>query len=134
MLIDTVRQHCLSHPGAREDIKWGDALVFSVARKMFAVLSMEPPHALWFKCDPERFAELVERDGVVPAPYLARASWVSVEQLGEGPEWRELRQLLTESYDLVVARLPRKTREGLARRRRRPPGAATPVRRKRRPS
>ncbi len=116
MLIDTVRQHCLSHPGAREDIKWEDALVFSVARKMFAVLSMQPPHALWFKCAPDRFAELVERDGIVPAPYLARASWVSVEELGEGLEWRELRELLTASYDLVVARLPRKTREGLVRR------------------
>jgi hypothetical protein len=54
----------------------------------------------------------VERQDVIPAPYLARAKWVALESREAIPT-TELRELLREAYDLVVAKLPRKTQAGL---------------------
>ena len=83
MSVDWVRRVCLSLPHVTENVQWGYDLVFKVAGKMFAVTPLEPaPHALSFKCTPEEFATLVERPGIVPAPYMARASWVALETFG----------------------------------------------------
>jgi predicted DNA-binding protein (MmcQ/YjbR family) len=76
MTLDTVRTICRAMPGATEDLKWGADLAFSVGGKMFCVVNTEPPHQMSFKCTPDDFAELIERDGLIPAPYLARAMWV----------------------------------------------------------
>lgn len=81
---------------------------------MFAVVPLETaPIALSFKCSPENFAELIERPQVVPAPYLARAQWVALEDLSAIPR-PELKPLLKEAYDLVKAKLSAKTRSALA--------------------
>jgi predicted DNA-binding protein (MmcQ/YjbR family) len=81
---------------------------------MFAVLPLEPaPVRLSFKCSPEDFAELTERPGIVPAPYLARAHWVALESEDAIPA-AELKRRLRNSYVLVFAKLPKKTREALA--------------------
>ena len=110
MTIDTIRAICRALPDATEDIKWEHDLVFSVGGKMFAVIDLDPPHTVSFKCTPERFAELVERAGIIPAPYLARAMWVQEQGIGETLDRRELTQLLHASYQLVVARLPKRRR------------------------
>lgn len=69
---------CLSLPGAREDYKWGGVRVFSIAgNKMFAVLDLAGA-GLSFKVDSELFLGYVDRPGVRPAPYLARAHWISL--------------------------------------------------------
>jgi hypothetical protein len=68
---------------------------------------------LSFKCSPETFAELCERPGVVPAPYLARAQWVGLETSGALAN-DELRESLAEAYRLVWERLPKGRREALA--------------------
>ena len=114
MTVDAIRTICRALPDTTEDIKWDHDLVFSVGRKMFAVVCLEPPHTVAFKCTPERFAELVERDGIIPAPYLARAMWVQEQEIGETLDRRELTQLLHGSYELVVAKLPRKRRGNTA--------------------
>ena len=111
---DAIRQFCRALPHVTEDIKWDDDLVFSIGGKMFAVVMLEPPHRVSMKCTREAYAELIEREGIIPAPYLGRASWVSVERLGEGMDGRELRHRLADSYELVRASLPKKTRVGLA--------------------
>ena len=67
---------------------------------------------LSFKTSDEKFAELVERHDVIPAPYLARAKWVALESREAIPP-TELRELLREAYDLVVAKLPKKTQASL---------------------
>ena len=110
MTIDTVRQLCRALPGVTEDIKWGNDLVFSVGGKMFAVIGLEPPHTVAFKCTPDVFGELVEREGIIPAPYLARAMWVQEGQLGEVLEGGQLEQLIRWSYELVFATLPKARR------------------------
>jgi predicted DNA-binding protein (MmcQ/YjbR family) len=111
MNIDQLRELCLSFPGATEQIQWGDDLLFKVGGKMFAVTPLEPAK-VWIslKACPENFAELTERPGVIPAPYLARAKWISLESADALPD-AEIAQLLRESYELVLAKLPRKLRE-----------------------
>ena len=114
MATEWIRQHCLSFPHATENVQWGNDLVFKIAGKMFAVLNLEPGgNWLSFKCTAEEFAELVERPGVIPAPYLARASWVALETK-DAIARAELQRLVRKSYELVAAKLPKKTLAGLA--------------------
>ena len=113
MTLESLRQICRALPGATEDVKWGQDLCFCVGSKMFAAVNLEPPHQLGFKCTPEMFAELIEREGIIPAPYLARAMWVQESELGAALERRELEPLIRASYDLVVAGLPKSKRSGV---------------------
>jgi predicted DNA-binding protein (MmcQ/YjbR family) len=113
--IDWVRQCCLSLPNTTEQVQWRDDLVFKVGGKMFAMVPLEPRDRwLSFKCTPSEFSELVERPGIVPAPYLARAHWVSVET--ESALARaEIERLLREAYDSVFAKLPKMVQTRLLR-------------------
>ncbi len=65
-----------------------------------------------FKCTAEGFAELLEREGVSPAPYMARNQWVALAAFNT-LEPAELRQCLRTSYELVWNKLPRKTQQSL---------------------
>jgi len=114
MDIDWVRSYCKKMPHATETVQWGDDLVFKVGGKMFAVLVLIPAKVwLSFKCSPEEFAELAERPGIIPAPYSARYHWVALEtQDALAPT--ELERLLRSSYDMVFAKLPRKTQSALS--------------------
>jgi predicted DNA-binding protein (MmcQ/YjbR family) len=114
MNVDWLREVCLAFPGATEQIQWGNDLLFKVGGKMFAATPLEPaPVCLSFKASPENFAELTERPNIIPAPYLARAQWVALQSRDAVP-LDELAQLLWESYDLVVAKLPKKIRDSLS--------------------
>jgi predicted DNA-binding protein (MmcQ/YjbR family) len=109
MNIEWVRRYCLSLPHTTEKVQWENDLVFKIGGKMYAVVVLEPgPHCMSFKCTPEEFAELVERPGIVPAPYLARALWVALETEDALPR-AEIKRLLRQAYDLVLAKLPKKT-------------------------
>jgi predicted DNA-binding protein (MmcQ/YjbR family) len=114
MDVDALRELCLSFPGATEQIQWGSDLLFKVGGKMFAVTPLEPaPVWLSFKASPENFAELTERPNIIPAPYLARAEWVALQNK-EALAPEELARLLHDSYEIIVAKLPKKTRESLS--------------------
>jgi len=115
MTLETVRSICRALPAASEDIKWGNDLCFCVAGKMFAVVNIERPHSIAFKCTPESFGELVERPGIVPAPYMARNMWVQEQELGEALDRREIESLVKTSYELVVSKLPKSKRPGATR-------------------
>ena len=114
MNIEQLRELCLSFPGTTEQIQWGDDLLFKVGGKMFAVTPLVPAK-IWIsvKANPENFAELTERPGIIPAPYLARAKWISLETADALPD-AEIAQLVRGSYELVLAKLPRKMRESVA--------------------
>jgi predicted DNA-binding protein (MmcQ/YjbR family) len=112
MTLETVRTICRALPEVTEDIKWGHDLCFCIAGKMFAVVALEPPHSFAFKCTPETFGELVERLGIIPAPYMARNMWVMEQQLGDALERREVETLVRTSYDLVVSKLPKSKQPG----------------------
>ena len=79
---------------------------------MFVVVNLEPPHQIAFKCTAETFGELVERPGIIPAPYMARNMWVQEQELGDALDRRELESLVKTSYNLVVAKLPKSRRPG----------------------
>jgi predicted DNA-binding protein (MmcQ/YjbR family) len=113
MNIDSIRNYCLSFPHATEDIQWGDDLLFRIGGKIFAGTGLSAPSAnrITFKCTPERFAELIEREGIIPAPYTARYHWVSVEF--DAMRDRELKDLIKQSYEMVLAKLPKKARKQL---------------------
>lgn len=114
MDIESVRKFCLSLPHVTEDVQWESDLLFRIGNKMFAVVGLEPSsdHCMSLKCTPEEFAELTERDGIVPAPYVARYHWVALQRFDALPE-RELKALLSKAYELVRDKLPKKTRAGL---------------------
>lgn len=108
MDFEAAKALCRSFAGCTEDIKWGDDLVFSVGEKMFAVTANAvPATSMSFKVDDERFLELTDRPGIIPAPYLARAKWVRVDA-GAALSDEEAAQLLRRSYELVFAKLTKK--------------------------
>ena len=118
-----LRKLCLSFPGTTEQIQWGYDLLFKVGGKMYAVTPLEPaPVCLSFKASPERFAELTERQNIIPAPYLARAQWVAL-QTRDAVGREELARLVRESYEMVLARLPKKVRKAIVNGGRPVPGA-----------
>lgn len=81
---------------------------------MFAVTPLEPaPVCLSFKASPENFAGLTERQNIIPAPYMARAQWVAL-QTRDAIMADELARLLRESYEMVLAKLPKKMQEMIA--------------------
>jgi len=107
MNFEQAKSLCRSFPGVREDTKWGNDLVFTVGEKMFAVTNLGEASGMSFKVEDERFLELTDRPGIIPAPYLARAKWVYVEDANAlGDE--EAAQLLRRAYELVLAKLTKK--------------------------
>ncbi len=106
MTLETVRSICRAFPDVTEDIKWGADLAFSVGKKMFCVVYVERPHHLSFKCTPEEFGALVERPGILPAPYLARAMSVQEQELGETLERHELDPARSPSTHKSAIALP----------------------------
>src|SRR5437870_13639639 len=106
MNVDWLRQLCLSFPGATEQIQWGYDLVFKVGGKMFAVTPLEPaPVCLSFKASPENFAELTARSNIIPAPYLARVQWITL-QTRDSMQPEEHTLLLRYSLDIILTNPP----------------------------
>ncbi|SER17358.1 Predicted DNA-binding protein, MmcQ/YjbR family [Pseudomonas sp. NFACC02] len=114
MDTEDVAAFCLSLPGAREDYKWGGVRVFSIAEtKMFAVIGLSG-NDLAFKVGPDLFLSYVDRPGIRPAPYLARAYWISLAHpYAMGKD--ELCELLIRSHQLVVSKLPKHRQVALKR-------------------
>ncbi len=104
MSVEAIRRYCLSFPHATENLQWGDTLCFKVGGKIFALLSLSSvPQRLMFKCAPETFAELVEHEDIIPAPYVGRYKWVSCQRLDVLP-WSEVKDLIGQSYEMVAAK------------------------------
>ncbi len=92
---------------------------------MFAMTDLEGTGTgvLWFHCGAERFHELLETDGIIPSPYLARAHWVTVERW-EVLRPREYEEELRQAHALVFERLPKKVKTLLAGAAKEPPKRA----------
>ena len=105
-------EFCRSLAGATEDVKWGNDLVFSVGKKMFACFALPDGRRLSFKVDPIFFESLTTRPGVEPAPYLARHHWIQILDASQFP-LDVLEDFLEASHGLVAAKLSRKLRREL---------------------
>ncbi len=114
MNLESIREYCLTLPHATEMIQWVDHLLFKVGGKMFAIMALEPQdNVLSFKATPDQFFELQELDGVIPAPYMARAQWLALERF-DALRDDELRDLLATSHRLIYEKLPKRLKEDLA--------------------
>ena len=111
-LKDDLQDLCRALPGATEDVKWGDHRVFSVGEKMFAVFNLSDAEPLTLKVNDGLFPILTREPGISPAPYLARASWVRLENTRVLPR-EQIEALLRESHELVAGKLPARVRREL---------------------
>jgi len=105
---------CLAHAGSGEEFPFGpETSVFKVAGKMFALSPLaSPPLRVSLKCEPGLAEELrAAYESVQPGYHLNKRHWNTVEVAGVPAKL--LRDMIEDSYDLVVAALPRKTREQL---------------------
>lgn len=129
MDADRLRAYLLTLPHVVETMQWGANLVFwtgdkAIGGKMFALVNLDEPalnqpsaahnHLLLsYAAGPGRYSELLELDGLVPAPYMARIHWVAASRwdVFTTAEWhRELRA----AYELTLAKLPKKVLATLA--------------------
>jgi len=115
MNLDALRRFCGTLPGATMDVKWGADECHCVGGRMFAVFLVEGREgkSVGFKCEPARFLELTDVPGIVPAPYLARAHWVQVREVGALSD-AQARELVAHSHALVMAKLTRRERDAIA--------------------
>jgi predicted DNA-binding protein (MmcQ/YjbR family) len=114
MEIDELRKFCSAWAGVTESVKWEDDLVFSVAAKMFAVTALRGPHKgrMSFKVDTDRFLELTDQPGMMPAPYMARAFWVSITEPERFSD-AQTKAFVRRSYELVRGGLSKKLQKAL---------------------
>ena len=112
MNASDIQKFCKTLKGTTHDIKWGNDLCYSIGGKMYCVHGLNGPLTISFKTTPEEFGELIERDGIIPAPYVAKHHWVLVENPGalKKKEW-ELH--IRKSYELVFEKLPKKTKKDI---------------------
>ena len=115
MNIEEVRDYCLRKPGVTEAFPFdAQTLVFKVLGKMFALSGLERlPPQINLKCDPERSEELrVAYNGLIYAGYhMNKKLWNTLEFSSLPPEL--IMELIDHSYELVVAKMPKKLRESL---------------------
>ena len=71
MNADEIRTYCMGFPDTTEKLQWGDDLCFKIGGKIFTIVGLDNPR-LCFKCTPDTFAELIEREEIHPAPYVGR--------------------------------------------------------------
>jgi predicted DNA-binding protein (MmcQ/YjbR family) len=117
---ERIRELCLALPHTAETLNWGHHLVYWVGEreiggKMFAMTDLDGTGTgvLWFHCGAERLHELLEHEGIFPAPHLARAFWVALERWN-ALRPREIEEELIRAHALIYAKLPKRAKTILA--------------------
>jgi predicted DNA-binding protein (MmcQ/YjbR family) len=105
--------YCLAKPGAWQDEPWGDGAVAKVGSKIFAMLGAPPGGSVGVKCGPNREVadEWLKRypDDATVMAYIGRSGWNNLRTDGAIPA-DEVLEAIDASYDMVVAKLPKKDR------------------------
>jgi predicted DNA-binding protein (MmcQ/YjbR family) len=118
MDTERAREYLLALPHVVETEQWGNNLVYwvgdkTIGGKMFCLIDLDSGgNVVSFAAGAERFHELVERDGLVPAPYFARIFWVAAERWSamRNGEWEEL---FRAAHEMTYAKLPKRVKETL---------------------
>ncbi|MFN3341877.1 MAG: MmcQ/YjbR family DNA-binding protein [Flavobacteriales bacterium] len=115
MNIELLRNYCIAKKGVTEEFPFDErTLVFKVMGKMFVLADVETFDGINVKCDPELAIELRERyAGVIPGYHMSKKHWNTLVMDGSLPE-KMILNWVDDSYDLVVASLPKKLREELS--------------------
>jgi predicted DNA-binding protein (MmcQ/YjbR family) len=117
---ERIREICLRLAHVTEAVGWGHHLVFwvgdkAIGGKMFALIHLDNAGTgvVWFHCGAERYQELLEVEGIIPAPYMAKAHWVTVERWDvlRARQWEDE---LRAAHGLVFERLPKRVKTVLA--------------------
>jgi predicted DNA-binding protein (MmcQ/YjbR family) len=120
MDAERIRAHLLTLPHVAETMQWGANLVFwvgdkAIGGKMFALVNLDGDRkaVISYAAGPERYSELLEIEGIIPAPYMARIYWVAAERwnIFRSTEWE---QQLSAAHTLTSNKLPPRTRAILA--------------------
>lgn len=109
MNTESIRDYCIAKPGVTESFPFGgDALVFKVGGKMFALLSTESrPTTINLKCDPERAVQLrEEHSAVAPGYHMNKTHWNTITVDGR-VRTTDLQEWIDHSYELVKKSLPK---------------------------
>jgi predicted DNA-binding protein (MmcQ/YjbR family) len=117
---ERIRELCLALPHVTETLNWGQVLVYwvgdrAIGGKMFALTNADAVGdvVLSFHCGAERFHELLENEGICPAPHLGRAYWVALERW-DALRPREIEEELRQAHALIFEKLPKRTKAALA--------------------
>ncbi|MBK6263524.1 MmcQ/YjbR family DNA-binding protein [Marivirga sp. S37H4] len=114
MNIEDFRTYCLAKPGTTESIpfsKLPDTLVFKVKNKMFSATNINTFASISLKCDPNTIEELRAQYPAMKDPsYFSKKHWCKVIMDGSIPD-HILHEWIDLSYNLVLAKLPKKDRE-----------------------
>jgi predicted DNA-binding protein (MmcQ/YjbR family) len=104
MNVEEIREYCIAFPDSTENLQWGDDLCFKIRGKIFVTVALTAiPQKVCFKCAPDTFAELIEREDIRPAPYVGRYKWVILDRL-DALSSAELKELIRQSYEMVAAK------------------------------
>ena len=106
MDLEKLRNYCNSLPHVTEDVKWGNDLCFLIGGKMFCVTGFNSPLKVSLKVNDDEFEELTSKDGIIPAPYLARYKWIYIQKENAFSK-KDWEQYIRQSYELVKAKLPK---------------------------
>ncbi len=113
MTIEDLQSICSKFKGVTEDIKWENHLCFNIGDKMFLVTAPDRlPITASFKASDEDFNELTERDGFIPAPYMAKHKWVFVDNINRLSK-KEWQNYAKQAYELVASKLSMKFRKSI---------------------
>lgn len=108
MDIEEVREYCLSLKGTSESLPFDDiTIVFKVLSKMYCLESIDTKR-INIKADPERVIDLIEEYvSVSPGYHMNKKHWVTVD-LDNFADVSLLKQLILDSYNLVVLKMTKK--------------------------
>lgn len=115
MNIEELRDYCIRKKGVTESFPFDEqVLVFKVMNKMFALTNVETCESVNLKCDPEKALELREKySGIIEGYHMSKKHWNTV-LLESDVRPSHLLELIDNSYDLTVSKLPKKEKEILA--------------------
>ena len=115
MTRDEFDAYCKNLPATTHVVQWGNASVWKVGGKIFAVCSNwgEGSHAkISFKCSDMSYSMLTQQEGLIPAPYLARATWVQMAEEGALSD-EDLKAYIAAAHKIIAAKLTRKLQKEL---------------------
>jgi predicted DNA-binding protein (MmcQ/YjbR family) len=112
---DQFDSYCRTLTSSSHVVQWGNASVWKVGGKIFAICPTwgEGGHDKFsFKCSDLSYRILWEQPGIIPAPYLARAKWVSVQEPGAMSD-DDLKAYIKEAHAIIARKLPKKLQRDL---------------------
>ncbi|PHQ69538.1 MAG: hypothetical protein COB93_07830 [Sneathiella sp.] len=115
MTRDEFDDYCRTLPAVSNVIQWGNASVWKIGGKIFAICSHwgeGEAQKISFKCRDLSYRILCDQDHIVPAPYLARAKWVQLTS-PEAMNDTDIKAYINEAYAVIAAKLTRAARKDL---------------------